>query len=57
MKIFGMIPMNPMKPTIADILKTFVGVLHTHPALTPFFKIEEVFARCELNQNGFILDG
>ena len=34
-----MTPIIPMKPIIADTLKNFVGVLHTHADLTPFIKI------------------
>ena len=41
--IFGIIPMNPIKPIIADTFENLVGLLHTHPDLTPLFKIENVF--------------
>ena len=34
-----MTPIIPMKPIIADTLKNFVGVLHTHADLIPFIKI------------------
>ena len=34
--------MIPIKPINADTLKKFVGVLHTHPDLTPFVKIGNI---------------